>query len=91
MFICIYGNNILSISVRSDLCYKLQSEARSAAETWGVIMYFSPKDVLLLVNVFLKQESESFIKEGVSWLFFTPIKYLVLAIFVLSDFTENVR
>lgn len=29
MFICIYGNNILSISVRSDLCYKLQSEARS--------------------------------------------------------------
>lgn len=53
-------------------------------------MYFSPKGVLLLVNVFLKQESESFIKEGVSWLY-SPIKYLVLAIFMLSDFTENVR
>lgn len=56
-------------------------------------MCFSPKDVLLLVNVFLKQESESFIKEGgklVFFFFFCPIKYLVLAIFVLSGFTENV-
>lgn len=36
-------------------------------------MYFSPKDVLLLVNVFLKQESESFIKEGGKLGFFAPL------------------